>query len=753
MHCAACASKVEAAARSVTGVQLASVSFASRKMRVEFDAATSAASSADNTHIATITARIAQRLHRAGFRLSLERDPAMRAWRELSALRALRTRVWIGAIASLPLLVIAMSHGSIAALTGLTSAWTQCALAAVVYGWCGWPIHSAACARLRAGTTDMNTLVSLGTSVAFVSSAWTLTRASLSAQVMVQESAMLHAGEHVGALWFEAAAIIIVFVLLGRLLEARATHRAGDALRALGVLAVARVCVFDASGERMIAAEEIEAGMRVRVRPGERIAVDGRVITGESEVDESMLTGEPYPRMKRVGDAVVAGTMNTVGSLEVEATHAAADTALAHIVALVDQAQTTKARIALMADRVACVFVPVVLVIACASASAWWIFGPVATRGALALESFVSVLVVACPCALGLATPVAIMVASGRAAQRGVLFHSAAAFERLAEVTAIVFDKTGTLTQGVPRVCAVRACEGIEPNRVLAIAAACESSSEHPLARGIVRAAVDASALPHDPNGESSSFRAIPGQGARAEVLEHGVTLTVLVGRASWLREQGIAVTSEPSVGATEVVVAVNGAVIGSIELMDTLRESAVESVRALEELGVQSWIASGDATSAARRVAREVAIDPARVVSEMTPSSKAEFVRELQQSHRGGVAFVGDGINDCIALAASDAGIAMGSGTDAARASADLSLIAIDLRRVPQAIALSRSTLRVIRQNLAWAFGYNFVLIPLAAGVFMPWTGWMLPPIAASAAMALSSVSVVANSLRLRRA
>ena len=755
MQCAACASKVESAAGSVAGVHLASVSFASRKIRVEFDASTTAAAATDATIITSICAAVAQRLHRAGFELSLERDVAMRAWREQRAQSALRTRVWIGAIVSLPLLIIAMSHDSIPALTGLTSAWTQCALAAVVYAWCGWPIHAAAFTRLRVGTTDMNTLVSLGTSVAFASSVWTLMRASMSTQVV------LHGGEHVtghvtehvtgqmGALWFEAAAIIIVFVMLGRLLEARATHRAGDALRALGALAVSRVCVFDVSGERMIAAEEIEAGMRVRVRPGERIAVDGRVTMGESEVDESMLTGEPFPRMKRVGDTVVAGTMNTVGAMEIEATHAAADTVLAHIVELVDQAQTTKARIALLADRVAAVFVPIVITIACASALTWWICGPEATRGALALESFVSVLVVACPCALGLATPVAIMVASGRAAQRGVLFHSAAAFERLAEVRAIIFDKTGTLTRGAPRVSSVRPCDGVASDRVLALGAACESSSEHPLARGIVRAAVDAGVLPY----ESSGFRAIAGQGARAEVVEQGTTVTVLVGRASWLRAQGIAVASEPSIGATEVIVAVNGAMIGSIELIDALRESAAESVRELDQLGVQSWIASGDATSAAQRVAHEVAIDPARVVSEMTPESKADLVRRLQQSQNGGVAFVGDGINDCIALAASDAGIAMGGGTDVARASADLSLIATDLRRVPQAIALSRRTLRVIRQNLMWAFGYNLLLIPMAAGVFAPWTGWMLPPIAASAAMALSSVSVVANSLRLRRA
>jgi Cu+-exporting ATPase len=747
MQCAACASKVEAAAGSVAGVHLASVSFASRKIRVEFDASTTAALAANATIITSICAAVAQRLHRAGFELSLERDVAMRAWREQRAQSALRTRVWIGAIVSLPLLIIAMSHDSIPALTGLTSAWTQCALAAVVYVWCGWPIHAAAFTRLRVATTDMNTLVSLGTSVAFASSVWTLMRASMSTQVV------LHGGEHgtgqMGALWFEAAAIIIVFVMLGRLLEARATHRAGDALRALGALAVSRVCVFDASGERMIAAEEIKAGMRVRVRPGERIAVDGRVTMGESEVDESMLTGEPFPRMKRVGDTVVAGTMNTVGAMEIEATHAAADTVLAHIVELVDQAQTTKARIALLADRVAAVFVPIVITIACASALTWWICGPAATRGALALESFVSVLVVACPCALGLATPVAIMVASGRAAQRGVLFHSAAAFERLAEVRAIIFDKTGTLTRGAPRVSSVRACDGVASDRVLALGAACESSSEHPLARGIVRAAVDAGVLPY----ESSGFRAVAGQGARAEVVEQGTTVTVLVGRASWLRAQGIAVASEPCIGATEVIVAVNGAMIGSIELIDALRESAAESVRELDQLGVQSWIASGDATSAAQRVAHEVAIDPARVVSEMTPESKAELVRRLQQSQNGGVAFVGDGINDCIALAASDAGIAMGGGTDVARASADLSLIATDLRRVPQAIALSRRTLRVIRQNLMWAFGYNLLLIPMAAGVFAPWTGWMLPPIAASAAMALSSVSVVANSLRLRRA
>ena len=731
MHCAACASKVELAARGVAGVRSASVSFAARKMRVDFDAET------------TDIVEIAARVKRAGFALSLDRDPAVRAARERAEERALRMRVIVGGALSLPLVVIAMSHGAIPAVAGEAGAWTQAALAAPVFAWCGWPIHRAAVARARAFGADMNTLVSLGTSVAFASSVWAL----------LAGGAAMHAEHAMPAVWFEASAIIIVFVLLGRMLEARATRRAGDALRALSALSVARVRVIEASGsEREIAAEEIEPGMRVRVRPGERVPVDGRVIAGESEVDESMLTGEPMPCVKRAGDAVVAGTMNTLGALEVEATRAAGDTVLARIVEMVDEAQTTKARIARVADRVAAVFVPVVIAIAVAAAGAWLLLAPADIRVAKAIEALVSVLVVACPCALGLATPVAVMVASGRAAQMGVLFRSAGAFEKLAAVREIVFDKTGTLTEGAPRVVSVVAAAGVDQARVLAVAAACERASEHPIARAIVVEAERRGVA--GLTGETRDFRAVAGQGAQATVGD----ARVLVGRASWLAAQGVELSIEVPAGTT-VCVAESARLLGAITLADQVRASSRGAIDQLRALGVRAFIASGDDATAVSAVALAVGVDASDARGAMTPESKAAFVRDRRaQLHArahapGGVAFVGDGINDAVALASSDAGIAMGGGADVARASADVTLVAADLARVPDAIALSRRTLAVIKQNLAWAFGYNLVLIPLAAGAFWPLTGWMLPPMAASAAMALSSVSVVMNSLRLRRA
>ncbi len=726
MHCAGCASKVEAAARSVAGVADASVSFATRKLRVRFDPS--------RTDLVALNARV----QRAGFSLLFADDPVLRAARELNAQRALKRRVMVGALLAIPLVALHMLHGAWPLVAGREGAWLQCALALPVFAWCGWPIHAAAWARLRRGSSDMNTLVTLGTTIAFASSGW----------VLIANEAAAREGE-VHGLWFEASAIIIVFVLLGRLLEARATSKATAALHAMSALAIESVRVLDAAGnEQMRAAEDIEVGMHVRVRPGERISVDGRVVAGESEVDESMLTGEPLPRLKIAGDRVVAGTLNTLGALEIEVTAAARESVLARIQTMVEDAQLTKASIARLADRVAAVFVPIVLVIAALTAGAWWMWGPADTRAALALEAVVSVLVVACPCALGLATPVAIMVASGRAAQLGVLFRSAAAFERLALVDELIFDKTGTLTVGTPSVREVRACEGVAADDVVACAASCLASSEHPLARGIVTHA-NARGIAIAP---STSFRAVAGNGARAEVALSSGVHEVLVGRAAWLASLGVALERESAHASSEVVVACAGRELGRIMLDDSLRESAASAVSLLASLGVAARVASGDARAAAVRIAGFAGISPSNVDAELSPQSKADLVRERRARSTHTIAFVGDGINDAIALAASDVGIAMGSGTDVAQASADLTLVTTDLRRIPEVIALSRQTLRIIKQNLAWAFGYNLLLIPLAAGALWPFTGWLLPPILASAAMALSSVSVVANSLRLTR-
>ncbi|MGA1223771.1 MAG: heavy metal translocating P-type ATPase [Phycisphaerales bacterium] len=722
MHCAACASKVESAARGVRGVRAASVSFATRRMRVELEPGTG-------------IEQLARSIARAGFRADLSRDPAVRAARERAEERSLAVRLAVGVALTVPLVAIAMSHGAVEWLAGPRMDWVQLALATPVFAWVGWPIHRAALARLRAGSTDMNTLVSLGTLAAFGSSVWVL---------LAHGAGHAHEGGGL-SLSFEAAATIIVFVLLGRMLEARATLRAGDAVRGLASLAVPMVRVVDGGAEREVPVEEIVAGMRVRVRPGERIPVDGVVRSGESEVDESMLTGEPMPRVRRVGDAVSAGTVNALGALEIEASCGSDGTLLARIVALVDEAQASKASIARVADRVAAVFVPVVIAIAATAWLAWTFVAQAEDREARAMQALVSVLVVACPCALGLATPIAVLVASGRAARMGVLFRRAAAFEQLAEVRAVVFDKTGTLTAGRPQVVRVDALsDGVAENDVLVAAAPVEASSEHPVARGIVEAARARGLAPLGADG----FIAVPGGGAEAVVAGERVR----VGRAAWLAESGISCEAVGAAEGTRAFVSRGTRCIGVIGLEDALRDDAPDAVGRLRALGVASRIASGDSAAAVGLVADALGIARADASGDLAPAAKAALIAGGVDGDPRGVAFVGDGINDAAALAAARPGIAAARGTDIARTSADVLLVTDDLRRIPEVIALSRRTLSIIRQNLAWAFGYNIVLLPLAAGALFPLTGWMLPPIAASAAMSLSSVSVVVNSLRLRR-
>jgi Cu+-exporting ATPase len=722
MHCAACASKVEAAALRVVGVRAASVSFATKKLRMEVAAVTEAREGGRAGDTALVE-QVAREIRAAGFSLDLSRDPAARAAAERARQRSLARRAVVCACLAVPLVIVAMSHGAIGWLSGPGMAWAQLWLACPIFAWGGWPIHAAALARLRSGSADMNSLVSLGTTAAFGSSLWHLWSG--------------HADVH--ALTFEAAAVIIVFVLIGRVLEARATARAGDALRELAALAVPSVRIVEGDSERAVSAEEVARGMRVRVRAGERVPVDGTIVRGESELDESMLTGEPMPQKRALGDRVHAGTLNTLGALEVEASCGTDETMLAGIVALVDEAQATKASIARLADRIAAVFVPIVLAIAAASWVLWMWLGSAETRESQAMQALVSVLVVACPCALGLATPVAIMVASGRAARRGILLRRASGFELLAGAREVIFDKTGTLTVGRPRVTVLRAAAGVSEEDLLSAAATAESLSEHPIARGIIELARERGVA----FATASGADAIAGRGVRA-TSGRG---ECLVGSAAFLAESGIACGGDPR-GGTTVYVAMGGRLLGAIELADEPRSDAREAVELLRAIGVRAAIASGDSGGAVERVAARVGVDARDAHGAMTPAEKAAFV-----AARPHAAFVGDGINDAAALAAARPGIAMSGGTDIAKSSADLVLVAPELRRIPEAIELSRRTLAVIRQNLAWAFGYNVILIPLAAGALWPFTGWMLPPIAASAAMALSSVSVVANSLRLRRA
>ncbi len=746
MHCAACAGKVERAASAVAGVQSASVSFATRRLRIECD---------DRVGIADTLARA---VTRAGFSIDLSADPTARAERATRDARALHRRVIVGGVLSLPLVAIAMSHGAWEWVAGSRGAWIQFALATPVFAWVGWPIHRAAIARARHGAADMNTLVSLGTSTAYLASCWALlaghaaheaSQGSVAAGVPVLASAGPMSGDPMmHGLHFEAAAVILVFVLLGRLLEARATARAGDALRELSALAVPRVRIVDVDGEREIDAADVAAGMRVRVRPGERVPVDGIVRAGASEVDESMLTGEPLPRARTAGDRVTAGTLNTTGALEIESTCDARGTVLAAIIDMVDAAQASKAGIARLADRIAAVFVPVVIAIAVTASCAWWLLGPEAQRGALALQALVGVLVVACPCALGLATPVAVVVASGRLARMGVLLRNAASLELLAMVREVMFDKTGTLTVGAPRVVSVDPVPATSADELLACAASVESPSEHPISRAVVAAAAERGV----PVRACTGFRAVVGCGVEAVIDGKRVR----AGRPDWIIAEcaGTALpipAADRGSTATRIAVTRDSTLLGIITLADTPRAEAAEAVSRLRGLGIATSVASGDTSPSVTSLARAVGVPETHAHGALLPADKARILAERARTGIG-TAFVGDGINDAPALAAARPGIAMSTGTDIAKSSADLLLVTQDLTRVPDAIALARRAMRVIRQNLAWAFAYNLVLLPLAAGALWPWMGWMLPPIAASAAMALSSVSVVANSLRLRR-
>jgi Cu+-exporting ATPase len=590
----------------------------------------------------------------------------------------------------------------------------------------------------------MDTLVAMGTWAAFL----------YSAVIALAPAAVVAAGLPLDT-FFETAAIIIGLVLLGRWLEARAKGQAAGAVRALLAKrpAVARVVRDGAEAE--VPLVEVRVGDLVRVRPGERVAVDGIVVEGSSAVDESMLTGESLPVAKVPGDRVTGATLNAEGTLLVRTDRVGADTTLAQIARLVEQAQGSKAPIQRSVDRVVTWFVPAVAIVAALTFVAWMVFGP-EPRLPLALSSAIGVLIIACPCAMGLATPTALMVSTGRGAEAGLLVRDGAAMERAAGVTDVVLDKTGTLTRGRPEVTDVVAgADGGDPTEVLRLAAAAERASEHPLASAFVRRAgavgIDAETVP------VTSFAAAPGGGVSAVVEGHAV----LVGSARLLAERGVTVPSSgpmaeaasvaEAAGRTAVWVARDGVVVGVLAVADRLKPGAPEAVAALRARGLETWLLTGDRAAVARAVGAEVGIADDRVIGEVLPAGKAETVAALQAEGRR-VAMVGDGLNDAPALAQADLGVAIGSGSDVAVEASDLTILGDDLRSVATGIGLARATMRTIRQNLVWAFGYNVLLIPVAAGILYPFTGWTLNPALAAGAMALSSVSVVTNSLRLRR-
>jgi Cu+-exporting ATPase len=597
--------------------------------------------------------------------------------------------------------------------------------------------YTGAWSALRHGATNMNTLIALGTGAAFLY--------SVAATFWPH---WFHAAGAMPDVYYEAVVIIIALVLLGHALEARAKGQTTRALEGLARLQPSTARVRRADGDADIPIADLRVGDRVLVRPGERFPVDGVVVSGEGAVDESMLTGEPLPVHKRPGDRVIGATVNTTGALDVEATAVGAGSVLARIVSLMRDAQASQAPIQRLADRISAVFVPVVVTIALVTFAAWWVLPEAPTMGR-ALTAAVAVLIIACPCAMGLAVPTAVMVASGRGAAAGVLIKGGEPLERLAAVDTIVFDKTGTLTEGVPRVVSVQPAAGVDERLLLTLAAAVERRSEHPLAAAVVRLAGERGVDLKD----ASMFAALPGRGARGTV---GLR-TIVVGTEELLREQGVdsgplgALADAAAARAeTPVFVAIDRKPAGVLAVADTLRPNAKTVVAGLKADGVRVAMLSGDRRATAEAMARAAGID--EVIAEVLPDQKVAAIKRLQDQGRT-VAMVGDGINDAPALAQADIGMAMASGTDIAVEAADVTLMRSDLEGVAAAFHLARQAMSTMRQNLFWAFIYNVIGIPIAAGVLYPAFGMLLSPVIASAAMAFSSVSVVTNSLRLRHA
>jgi Cu+-exporting ATPase len=744
MTCNACARRIERSLVNAEGVRGANVNFATARARVEYDPRVTGA------------AQLIGAVEEIGYGASDAAEEGA-ADREREAAREeqaeLRRRFLVAAVLSAPVLLVAMSHGSIALFNVSWINWAQLFLTLPVIFYSGRPFYQGAWTALKHRAADMNTLIATGTGAAFIY--------SLVVTIAPQLVSADHAGampgmsDHAGGgmnaapVYFEAASVIIALILLGRLLETRARGKTSDAIkRLLGLQPRTARVVREAGRELDVPVEEVVVGDVVVVRPGERIAVDGVVTEGASAVNEAMLTGESLPVEKTAGAQVFGATINGMGSFRFRATKVGRETVLQQIVGMVEQAQGQRAPIARLADVVSGYFTPIVICIAIAAFVVWFIAAPAESRLSYALVSFVSVLIIACPCALGLATPTAVMVGTGRGAEHGILVKGGEALETAHRLTTVVLDKTGTITLGQPAVTDVSATGNFDADELLRLAASAERGSEHPLGEAIVRRAAERGlALAH-----ASAFNALAGHGVEAEVEGR----RVLLGNLRLMTERGVELNDLQEraaeltkAGRTALYVAIDGAAAGVIAVADEIKADSKAAVGALERMGLEVVMLTGDSRQTAEAVAREVGIT--RVLAEVLPEGKAAEVKRLQAAGKR-VAMVGDGINDAPALAQADTGIAIGTGTDVAIEASDITLISGSLSGVVTAVSLSRQTIKVIRQNLFWAFVYNTLGIPLAAGALYPFTGWLLSPVVASAAMALSSVSVVANSLRLRR-
>ncbi|MCB9891382.1 MAG: copper-translocating P-type ATPase [Planctomycetes bacterium] len=659
--------------------------------------------------------------------------------------RDMRRRFVWSAVLTLPILVLAMGdmvlpgapvHGTM----GAAARWFELVFATPVVLWAAWPLLTRAWDSIVRRKLNMFTLIGLGVSVAYVYSVLAVVAPDLFPDGF--------RSEHGVAVYFEAAAVIVALVLLGQVLELRARSSTGAAIRALLDLSPKTTRRIGADGaEEDISLEAVQAGDRLRVRPGEAVPVDGKVVEGRSSVDESMVTGEPVPVEKSTDDPVVGGTVNTTGSLTIVAEKVGSETLLARIVQMVAEAQRSRAPIQRLADQVAAWFVPAVIACAVLSFVAWSVWGP-EPRLAYGLLNAVAVLIIACPCALGLATPMSIMVATGRGAQLGVLFRDAQAIESFRDVDTLVVDKTGTLTLGQPKLTRVVASNGADEDTVLRLASSLELRSEHPLARAIVSGAEERGVSPTDVH----EFESVTGMGVTGQVDAKSIALGNhgLMERASvTIPESDRAQADElRQSGATVMFVAADGKFVGLLAVSDPIKESTPAAIEELHGMGLRIVMLTGDNAQTAEAVGRELGID--EVVADALPDQKLATIERLQREGAR-VAMAGDGINDSPALAKADVGIAMGTGTDVAMESAAVTLVKGDLGGIVRARQLSAATMRNIKQNLAFAFGYNAAGIPLAAGVLYPLTGWLLSPMVAAAAMSLSSVSVIGNALRLR--
>ncbi|MBM2811049.1 MAG: heavy metal translocating P-type ATPase [Chloroflexi bacterium] len=738
MTCASCVRRIERALGKVPGVGQANVNLATERATVVYDPG------------ATSLAALRQAVEKAGYGVRSVPDEAdlpitgvqpgatglsdREADERAREIRDLRTRFTVSlaiglGMMALMYLPVPWSHAQLAIPLFL--------LATPVQLWAGWRFYREAWAAARHFTTNMSTLVALGTSVAYLYSALVSLFPDVVRALGLQPQ-----------LYYETAVIIIALILMGRWLEARAKGQTSAAIKNLMGLQAKTARVIRDGREEDVPVEQVRAGDLLRVRPGEKIAVDGVLTEGSSAVDESMITGESIPVEKHPGDEVIGATLNRSGTFVFRAMKVGSETALAQIIKLVEDAQGSKAPIQRLADVVSSYFVPVIIGAALLTAAAWYILGP-EPKMTMALQTLIAVLIIACPCAMGLATPTGIMVGTGKGAENGVLIRGGEALEQAHKVNALILDKTGTLTRGRPSVTAVVVANGLSEAEILRLAAAAEVGSEHPLGEAIVSRARDLGIdLP-----KAEAFQAIAGHGIEATI--DGRRL--LLGNSKLMQDRGVQLdglgeqASKLSAGGqTPMFIAIDGQASGLIAVADTLRPESAEAVAQLKALGLDVWMLTGDNQRTAEAIAREVGIDGSRVLAEVLPGQKADKVRELQALGKK-VAMVGDGINDSPALAQADLGIAIGTGTDVAMAASDITLVGGDLRGIVTAIALSRRTMSTIRQNLFWAFIYNVVLIPVAAGALYPFFRVLLNPVLAAAAMAMSSVSVVTNSLRLR--